>query len=82
MKWLVFFYIVVPIVACVDVASSEGDGRGKRSVNYEHVVVNVVSFLHAAVDVPEASLNFLLLCRSHLSFHRAVDASADDSCKR
>jgi len=60
-------YVALLIVACVDVASFEGDGQGKRSIDYEHVIVNVVSFLRAIVDVlVKAGLNFLLLCRCHL----------------
>ena len=61
-------YLAVLTVACIDVASSEGDGRGKQSIDYERVIVNVVSFLHATIDVLlKAGLNLLLLYHCHLS---------------
>jgi len=37
------------IIACVGVASSEGDGQRRWSVSDEHVTVNVVSLMHATV---------------------------------
>jgi len=70
----VVIHVAVLIVACVDAASSEDDGQGKLNINYEHVIVNVVSFLHATITVLVKPVSYC--CATviffHCSFHAVI----------
>lgn len=68
----VVIHVAVLIVACVDAASSEDDGQGKLNINYEHVIVNVVSFLHATITVLVKPVSYC--CATVIFFHCAFHA--------